>query len=67
MTLLSDGAAVGEVASGTWSPTLQKSIAMAFVDTALTAEGTALVADLKGTLTPARIVKLPFYKRKPNG
>ncbi len=61
--LQSEGAVVGEVTSGTWSPTLQKSIAMAYVDTALTSEGTALMADLKGTLTPAKVVKLPFYKR----
>ena len=53
---------VGEVSSGTFSPTLQKSIAMAFVDTAL-GEGATVQADLKGTLNPARVVKLPFYKR----
>jgi len=65
--LQAGGAVVGEVSSGTWSPTLQKSIAMAFVDSALTAEETALIADLKGTLTPAKVVKLPFYKRQPHG
>ena len=54
---------IGEVTSGTFSPTLQKSIAMAFVDSAHTAVGTELSADLKGTPNPARIVKLPFYKR----
>lgn len=62
--LQSNGALVGEVTSGTFSPTLQKSIAMAFVDSALAIEGTALQADMKGTLTPATIVKLPFYKRQ---
>jgi len=54
---------VGEVTSGTFSPTLQKSIAMAFIDTAHTAIGTQLSADLKGTPNPAKTVKLPFYKR----
>jgi aminomethyltransferase len=54
---------VGEVTSGTFSPTLQKSIAMAYVDASYAAEGTQLLADLKGTLNPAKIVKLPFYKR----
>ena len=58
-----DEAMVGEVTSGTFSPTLQKSIAMAYVDANHAAEGTALVADLKGTANPAKIVKLPFYKR----
>ena len=56
-------AAIGEVTSGTFGPTVQKSIAMAYVDAAHAAEGTAVAVDLKGTLNPARIVKLPFYKR----
>jgi aminomethyltransferase len=59
----SDGKVVGEVSSGTFSPTLQKSIAMAYVERNHAAEGTALAADLKGTLNPAKVVKLPFYKR----
>jgi len=56
------GRVVGEVSSGTFSPTLQKSIAMAFVDTSL-GEGAELEVDLKGTPNPAKVVKLPFYKR----
>jgi aminomethyltransferase len=62
--VVQSGKAVGEVTSGTFSPTLQKSIAMAYVDAALVAEGTALDVDLKGTTNPAKVVKLPFYKRK---
>ena len=62
-TVAKDGRVVGEVTSGTFSPTLQKSIAMAFVDASLAAEGTDLQADLKGTMNAARVVKLPFYKR----
>jgi aminomethyltransferase len=58
-----NGRVVGEVTSGTFSPTLQKSIAMAFVDTSL-GEGSELEVDLKGTLNPAKVVKLPFYKRQ---
>src|SRR5439155_21335961 len=64
-TAIMDGAAVvGEVTSGTFAPTLQKSIAMAFVDAGRAPEGTQLSADLKGTLNPARVVKLPFYKKR---
>ena len=59
----SDGKIVGEVTSGTFGPTVQKSIAMAFVDANYASEGTPLQADLKGTLNPAKVVKLPFYKR----
>jgi aminomethyltransferase len=54
---------VGEVTSGTLSPTLGKSIAMAYVDANFAGEGTQLSADLKGMPNPAKVVKLPFYKR----
>jgi aminomethyltransferase len=63
--LVKDGAIVGEVTSGTLSPTLGKSIALAYVDANQIAEGTQLQADLKGTPNPAKVVKLPFYKRNP--
>ncbi len=49
--------------SGTLSPTLGKSIALAYVDAAHAAEGTALAVDLKGTALAATVVKTPFYKR----
>jgi len=58
-----DGKAVGEVTSGTFSPTLQKSIAMGYVDANHAGDGIQLVADLKGAPNPAKVVKLPFYKR----
>ena len=61
--VLAGNAVVGKVTSGTFSPTLQKSIAMACVDTNQSVEGTQLSADLKGVMNPAKIVKLPFYKR----
>ncbi len=61
--IVKDGTVIGEVTSGTFSPTLQKSIAMGYVDTGLSEVGTQLAADLKGELNPATIVKLPFYKR----
>jgi aminomethyltransferase len=62
--ILYDGKIVGEVTSGTLSPTLGISIAMAYVDANHAAVGTELQADLKGTLNPAKVVPLPFYKRK---
>jgi aminomethyltransferase len=58
-----DGRNIGEVTSGAFSPTLQRSIAMAYVDAACAAEGTKLAADVSGTSIPATVVKLPFYKR----
>jgi aminomethyltransferase len=61
--MVKDGKEVGEVTSGTFGPTVQKSIAMGFVDAELSSEGTELAVDLKGTLNAARVVKLPFYKK----
>ena len=61
--VVKDGQTVGEVTSGTFGPTLQKSIAMAYADAAHTTEGAQLTVDLKGELNLARVVKLPFYKR----
>jgi aminomethyltransferase len=61
--IMADGKIVGDVSSGTFGPTVQKSIAMAFVDADSCAEGTQLSADLKRTPNPAKVVKLPFYKR----
>lgn len=58
-----DGKTVGVVTSGTFSPTLQKSIAMAYVDADCTEVGTQLSVDLRGKEEPATVVKLPFYKR----
>jgi aminomethyltransferase len=36
---------------------------MAYVPPANAAVGTMLEVDLRGTLLPATVVKLPFYKR----
>ena len=57
------GAEVGKVTSGTFSPTLQKVIAMAYVPIASSAVSTKLEVSLRGTLVPAEVVPLPFYKR----
>ena len=54
---------IGQVTSGTLSPTLQKSIALAYVAPQHAAEGSSLTADLKGSPIPTKVVKLPFYKR----
>jgi aminomethyltransferase len=56
--------AVGEITSGTFSPTLQKPIAMAYVQPASAAVGTQLAVDIRGTSEPATVVKLPFYTRE---
>lgn len=62
--VVSGGRKVGTVTSGTWSPVLQKSIAMAYVPAELRKEGTPLEVDVRGRLEKAAVVKLPFYRRK---
>jgi aminomethyltransferase len=61
--VLVDGQAAGEVTSGTFSPTLQKSIAMGYVDEAVSKTGTDVEVDIRGKCHAAKVVDLPFYKR----
>ncbi len=61
--VLKDGVAVGTITSGTLSPTLGMPIGMAFVPSALSAVGTALSVDVRGSVCAAEVVALPFYKR----
>ena len=57
------GATVGVVTSGAPSPTLGHPIAMAYVDIARSAPGTALLVDVRGTQVPTAVIPLPFYAR----
>jgi len=56
--------AVGEVTSGTFSPTLQKPIAMAYIQPQYSKPQTELGVDIRGSVELARVVQLPFYSRK---
>ncbi len=57
------GQVVGEVTSGTFSPTLQQPIAMGYVAPHLSDNGTSLDVDIRGRSVPAHVVPLPFYSR----
>lgn len=59
-----NGLPIGEVTSGTLSPTLNKSIAMAYIDVAQSIVGTAVSIDLKGSTIEAVVAPLPFYKKE---
>ena len=65
--VLKDGKQVGEVTSGSFSPTLEKSIAMAYVAPDVAKAGSELSVDIRGRREPAVVVELPFYSRKPKG
>ena len=57
---------VGNVTSGTHSPTLDRSIAMGYVLMEFASPGQKLQVDIRGRLTEAEAVPLPFYsKRRP--
>ncbi|HET9359714.1 MAG TPA: glycine cleavage system aminomethyltransferase GcvT [Vicinamibacterales bacterium] len=63
--VMSSGAKVGEVTSGTQTPFLKKAIGMAYVPVALATQGTELSIDIRSRASKARVVPLPFYRRKP--
>ncbi len=60
---LPGGDQIGEVTSGCISPTLGKSIAMAYAATGRLNEGDACTVDTGKAQLPAKVVPLPFYKR----
>ncbi len=64
MDILSGGKKVGWVTSGTFSPTLSRTIGMGFVPVPLAAPGTELMVDVKGKHIPVTVVEMPFYKRE---
>ncbi|PHJ60605.1 glycine cleavage system protein T [Nostoc linckia z18] len=62
--ILSAGKVVGEVTSGTLSPTLGYPIALGYVPTKVATVGQQLEVDIRGKAYPAVVVKRPFYRSK---
>jgi aminomethyltransferase len=62
----SSEAATGVITSGALSPTLGYPVAMAMVGADFAEIGTSVSVDIRGTKTPYKVVKLPFYKRSNN-
>lgn len=56
-----DGRQIGEVTSGTMSPTLKQGIALALLDRGV-AEGDEVSIDVRGRSLPAKVVKPPFVQ-----
>ncbi|MBC7818311.1 MAG: glycine cleavage system aminomethyltransferase GcvT [Planctomycetaceae bacterium] len=54
---------IGEVTSGTFSPTLEKPIAMAYLAREAAILDANVEVDIRGQSERATIVKLPFYRR----
>ena len=57
-----EGAASGEVRSGTMSPTLGIAIGTAYLPLAVAKEGTQFEVEIRGKRLPAVVQKMPFYK-----
>lgn len=60
-----DGKQIGEVTTGTQSPTFKTNVGLALIDSAYSALGTELNVEIRGSQVKAKVVATPFYKRKP--
>lgn len=54
---------IGEVTSGTFSPSLERGIGMAYVRADLAEPGTEVGIDVRGKRRPARIASKPLYRK----
>jgi aminomethyltransferase len=59
--VVKDGAATGVVTSGSYGPSVDRYIAMAYVNSAHAAIGTELGVEIRGQAKSARVVKTPFH------
>lgn len=64
--VLKNGQVIGTVSSGTFGPTVNKVIAMAYVAPEHATIGSACDVDVRGKPAAAKVVALPFYRRKRN-
>jgi len=54
---------VGRVTSGTFSPTLEKSIGLVYLPVELSEPGSRFEVEIRTRRVPARVVPTPFYRR----
>lgn len=59
-----NGREIGAVTSGTFAPTVNKAIGMAFVPVSCKEPGTEISIQIRNKQSKAKVVKLPFYKRE---
>jgi len=62
--VLLEGERIGTVTSGTFAPTLKKSLAMALVSRSVPKETDGITIDVRGKSIPASLVDLPFYRSR---
>jgi aminomethyltransferase len=62
-SLNTNGSAIGHITSGTFSPSLQKSVAMGYVGASFAEPGSSVSVSIRGKETPATVVKIPFFHK----
>lgn len=62
--VLVDGTLIGHITSGTFSPTLGKAIALAYLKPEYAAIGTHIDVDIRGKMCTCEVVATPFYRVK---
>ena len=59
--VVAGGGSIGVVTSGSYGPSVERSIALAYVETGHAAIGSALAVEIRGQARPARVVRTPFH------
>ena len=59
--VVKDGSPIGIVTSGSFGPSVERSIALAYVPTAQAAIGTDIGVEIRSQVKPGRVVKTPFH------
>ncbi len=62
-SITSNGSTVGNITSGTFSPSLQKSVAMGYVASLSAELGSSVTVSIRGKNIPATVVKVPFLQK----
>jgi aminomethyltransferase len=62
--VVKDGRVIGVVTSGSFGPSVERSIGLAYVESAHGAIGTELGVEIRGQTRSARVVRTPFYPPK---
>ncbi len=62
--IVSGGQQIGQVTSGSFSPTLGRAIGMGYVREGFSDPGTAVCVDVRGRLVQAEVTLLPFYAER---
>jgi aminomethyltransferase len=63
-SVLLSGKEIGKVTSGTFAPTMKKSLAMSLISSSAPEHSDDYTIDIRGIPTPAKRVEIPFYQSR---